>query len=256
MKKIGYVLSGGGARGFAHLGILHFLDELGIKPHALSGTSAGAIVGSLYAAGISPVDILALMKKNSLFGWSNLSWKKAGFFSMDTLRRLLAERIGRDDFASLGMKLFVTSTDLTSGKYVIFSEGPLFQAVVASASIPVIFEPVLIGESYLVDGGLLNNFPTEPLEQECEFIIGSHVNKMENNLRASSVLHPVYILERCFHLAVAQAVYSKAGKCQVFIEPPLESYDMYDEKKADEIFDIGYSAALKQKAEILKCLDQ
>ncbi|MBS1609514.1 MAG: patatin-like phospholipase family protein, partial [Bacteroidetes bacterium] len=85
MKKIGIVLSGGGVRGFAHLGLLKYLDELGIKIDAVSGVSAGAIVGALYASGISPDDILAVMKKNKYFSFSDFSVRKEGLFSMQPL---------------------------------------------------------------------------------------------------------------------------------------------------------------------------
>lgn len=134
MNKIGYVLSGGGARGFAHLGVLKLLEELAIKPYAIAGTSAGAIAGALYAAGKTPEEILELMKNNSLFGWSTIAWRKKGFFTMDVLQKSLSNAIGKNDFDILKTKLFVAATDLIKGESVIFSKGKLFEVVVASAS--------------------------------------------------------------------------------------------------------------------------
>src|SRR5688572_17324039 len=112
MKVIGYVLSGGGARGFAHLGVIKALEELGIKPDIISGVSAGAIAGALYAAGKKPDEILELLKKNNFFGWSTLLLRKNGFFSMNLLKSLLNEVLGKNDFEVLKTKLFVTATDV------------------------------------------------------------------------------------------------------------------------------------------------
>lgn len=254
MKKVGYVLSGGGARGFAHLGMLQFLEELNIKPHAIAATSVGAAMAALYAVGKSPKEIMELLKKNNYFGWSNLSLNGSGLFSMDVLRKLLKEEVPEDDFAALPIKLFVAATDLNKGESIIFSEGKLFHTIVASASIPVLFKPVIIGEKVLVDGGLLNNFPVEPLLPHCNVIIGSHVNKMEGGLRSASLLKTFNILERCFHLAISQQVHAKTNLCNVFLEPSLQAFDMYDIKQADKIFTIGYETAAAFKKEILKAM--
>ncbi len=256
MKKFGYVLSGGGARGFAHLGILEYLEELNIKPYAISGTSAGAIAGALYAAGKTPTEILHMVKNNSYFGWSNMIWKKPGFFSMQAFEKVLKDAITEDSFEALKIKLFVAATDLNKGESVIFSEGKLFQQIIASASLPVIFAPVTIGERILVDGGLLNNFPIEPLENICDVIIGSYVNKLEKGIGKNSVIGTFNIIERCFLLATAHAVYSKAHRCDVFIETPVNSFSMYDVKNADAIFEAGYKTALQHKEALHKLCDQ
>lgn len=254
MNKIGYVLSGGGARGFAHLGVLKLLEELHIKPYAIAGTSAGAIAGALYAAGKSPEEILELMKNNIFFGWSNIAWRKKGFFSMQVLEKLLKDIIGKNDFAELQTKLFVAATDLIKGESVIFSKGTLFEAVIASASVPIVFEPVKSGGRLLVDGGILNNFPIEPLTKICNIIIGSYVNKVENGIDSNTLLKTVNILDRCFHLAIANSVYSKVNKCDVFIEVPLHEFDMYDVKEADRIFEIGYKTALQYKEKLFAAI--
>ena len=120
----------------------------------------------------------------------------------------------------------------------------------ASASIPVLFEPVIMGNQTLVDGGIMNNFPIEPLDGICDLIIGSHVNKIERDEGSNIHLSKLKLLERSFHLSIANAVYAKKDKCHVFIESPLGTYDMYDVKKADIIFDIGYKAAAKNKEKI------
>lgn len=251
MKKIGYVLSGGGARGLAHLGVIKLLEELGLKPYAIAGTSAGAIAGALYASGKTPAEILSLFKNTSLFGWSNIAWQKDGFFSMDVLRKLLKDSIAEDNFETLPVKLFVAATDLLEGKSVIFSKGSIIDAVVASASVPVIFEPIKHKGMLLVDGGILNNFPAEQLTDICDVVIGSCVNNIEKGVDNASFFKTKNILDRCFHLAIANTVYSKIKLCDVFIDIPLHGFDMYDIKMADTIFEIGYKTALLHKEALL-----
>lgn len=255
MKKIGYVLSGGGVRGYAHLGLLQYLEEINIRPYAISGTSAGAIVGVLYSAGLSPKAILDLMMKNRYFGWSTLLWNKSGFFSMDVLAKTLQSVIPANSFQSLATKLFVTATDLNNGEPVTYSTGELFQAIVASSSVPVIFEPVVLGDRILVDGGLSNNFPVEPLESICDIIIGSHVNKLVQDLKAGQKLQTIQTIERCFHLAIAQSVYSKASRCDLFLDHELAGFNMFDTKRAEEVFNIGYQGARASGKKLMSLLE-
>lgn len=254
--KIGIVLSGGGVRGFAHLGLLQALDELGLHPYAISGVSAGAIVGALYAAGYKPGKILDLMKENSYFRWSNFLFNRDGFFSMQPLLEALQKLIPDDSFESLATRLYVTATDFSGNMALTFSTGRLWQPVIASCSVPVIFEPVQLEGSLLVDGGLLNNFPVEPLEGLCDTLIGSYVNNIQGRRGVVARVGKANMLERCFHMAIANTVYGKAGRCSLFIEPPLQEFGMFDRNKAELIYEIGYKAAVAHKEELLALLDK
>ena len=250
MKSVGIVLSGGGARGAAHLGVLKALNELNIKVSAISGVSAGAIVGVLYAAGYSPEYILAELKKQSYFGITNIAWQKDGFFSMASLRKKLHELIKQDDFEGLRIPLSITATDISTGKSIIFSKGPLFDVIIASASVPVIFQAVSYESYQLLDGGILNNLPVEPLLGKCDIIIGSHVNKLHDNT------HPVKsdrisLIDECFHLMIANNVRERAMACDIFIEPLLSGFGIFEMKYADRIFEMGYEATMVQKEKLL-----
>jgi NTE family protein len=251
MNKIGLVLSGGGARGFAHLGLLKALDELGVKPYAISGVSVGAILGALYAQGKSTDEILALTKGSSYFGFSNLLWRKAGFFSMEAIRGLLLENIPHNSFEGLKLPLFINATDFIHNKTIFFSAGELVPYLVASASVPVVFNSVEMDGHTLVDGALLNNLPVEPLMTICDKIIGSHVNKLEEIPGVNMRLSKLAVLERCFHMSIANSVYSRGQHCDLFIEPELFDFGMFDTKNADTIFEIGYRHAMKEKEKIL-----
>jgi NTE family protein len=252
MLKTGVVLSGGGVRGFAHLGVLQFLEESGIQPYAVSGVSAGAIVGALYAAGHSPQKIRDILKNNSYFGWSSFLVNKDGLFSMKALQKVLQTYIPANSFESLNKKLFITATDFANNTTVTFSQGELIQTVIASASVPVIFEPVKIGEQVLVDGGLLNNFPLEPLENICDKLIGCYVNNIPQGLGNGKRIGKMNMIEKCFHMAIAPTVYNKVSKLDVFIEPLLHEFGMFDVTKADVIYQAGYHTALKHKNLVLE----
>jgi len=251
MITTGVVLSGGGIRGFAHLGLLQVMDECGIKPHAISGVSAGAIAGAFYASGHKPQQIMEILKKSSYFGWSAFSLRKDGFFSMKTLLSTLKVYIPHDSFESLSTPLFITATDFTNNRTAVFSKGKLFDAIIASCSVPVLFEPVKIGNSLFVDGGLLNNLPVEPLGGVCDTLVGCHVNRIGPEPITKKRIGKINIIEKCFHMAIANIIYEKAKKCDLFIEPQLHNYGMFDMNKSDIIYEAGYREALKYKNRLL-----
>lgn len=252
MNKVGLVLSGGGIRGIAHLGLLKALEELGVKPHAISGASAGALIAAMYAEGISPDKILSIGKSNLNFGFSNLLWRKGGLFSKEFIHKTLLEHIPHNSFEGLKLPLFVNATDFVLNKTVFFSKGRLIPCLEASASVPILFSPAEIEEKRFVDGGLLNNFPIEPLIGMCDKILGSHVNPLEEYKNNHLKLSRFAIMERCYHMSIANTVYSKIHQCDLFIESPLCGFGMFDTKKADMIFEIGYEASIKEKEKLLE----
>ncbi len=165
--KIGVALGGGSARGFAHIGALSCLERHGFVPDLIVGTSFGAIVGSLYAAGLTPKEIA--QTANSM-RWRDLSkvldfgLHKAALFSGDKLEAYLDELVEGRDFSDLKRKLVVVATDLATGEPVNLSTGPLAKALRASASMPGVFSPVELDGRFLVDGGLGSPLPLATLE--------------------------------------------------------------------------------------------
>lgn len=249
MNNIGLVLSGGGARGIAHLGVLQGLEEMGISLKIISGASAGAVIGALYAAGYTPREILSLAKAHSPRSLIAAVMSSGGLFSPQVLKGVLIEAIPQNSFESLKTPLMVTATDLADCSSITFSAGVLHEVVVGSAAIPALFEPVVLEQRLLVDGGVCNNFPVDCLSGKCDKIIGSHVNKLLNS--SGEKLSRLQVLERCFHLAISEKVAAQAKYCDVLIEPLLPHYNMFEMKYADEIFDIGYEALMAQKENIL-----
>ena len=242
---MGIVLSGGGARGIAHLGVLRALEEKGLRPVALAGTSAGALIAALYAAGSSPEEIKNLFHDTAYFGLSHHLVRGPGFFDVGKMRAALEKHLRYKTFEELPVRLFVAATNITEGRSEIISTGPLVEPVLASACVPGIFEPMAYRGCEWVDGGVLDNFPLEPLVAQCDYIVGSHVNRQGEWMAPAGAEHKHQILERCFHLAIARSVYDKAARCHLFLDHPgLAGFRLFDTGKADELFRLGYDYCL------------
>lgn len=244
LPKFGIALSGGGARGIAHIGVLDALQEFGIKPRVVSGTSMGAIVGVFYAAGYSPGEMLNIILERKFHKMINWHMPFSGLIDMGQVQKVMTEMIGEDDFSSLKMPFYCAVTNLNSGLEEIKSEGKLFQWVMASASIPVVFEPQVIEGQTYVDGGLLNNLPSEAIREKCQVLIGVHVN---HNGPEEEVKGLKTIAERAFRLGIAQNVEDSKKICDFVIEPPeAREFNTFNFNKAEEIYQVGYDATIRQ----------
>lgn len=251
---VGLVLSGGGVRGVAHLGVLKMLREAGVDPIVISGTSAGALVGAFIAAGHAIEVVFEFFKTTAIFKIANFSPRKPGFIDSDKFLPILQEYFPTDDFSALHKKLYVTATDLVQGRQRTFAHGELLRPVLASAAFPVVFTPVEIGGTLYTDGGALNNFPVEPLTGECEFIIGSNVHPFKD-LRPEQIKNTLAVMERLFHMSIHHHSVQKYHLCDLVIAPrALDKFGTFDRGSFDEMFEIGYTAALEKKGELLERL--
>lgn len=237
-QRLGLVLSGGGARCIAHLGILKALEEAGFSFEVVSGVSAGALIGALYCKGFEPEEILTIIKETRFYSLLRPSFKRKSIISMDRARPFLETYLGKDDFSFLEKTLFITTTNLNAGKSCVFSSGSVITPLLASCSIPVLFDPILIDGDYHADGGVLDNLPVTPLRGKCDKIIALHCNPIEAK---DSLGNWKNILERSMMMTIAGQVYSKRESCDLFIEPKgLSEFKVFDFKKADAIFNLGY----------------
>jgi NTE family protein len=244
----GIVLSGGGARGIAHLGILKALEELGIQPSIISGTSSGAIAGAFYANGFGIDEILSIIKNGHFFNFSNLNIVKQGLFSMKGFDDIYKTYFKTNSFDDLKIPLSIAATDILKGEINYFSEGDLSTALLASSCIPVLFHPIHYRGSYYVDGGILNNFPIEPLLNKCNKIIGINVNSIDKEIHE---IHMKNVLDRSFHLALNSANNQKFAMCDLYIEPPkMSQFGILDLDKIDLIYDYGYQYGLSLESKI------
>jgi NTE family protein len=247
--KIGLVLSGGGTRGFAHLGVMQALNEVGIFPDVISGTSAGALAGVLYADGHSPKEIHQIMNSGSRLDFMRPTLPREGLLQIGGVIKILKTYLRAKTFEELKIPLFVTATDLNNGKAVYFSKGELLNPVIASASIPVLFQPVVIKDICYVDGGVLDNLPLHPIEKKCKFLIGSFVNPVGYVEKISGLIN---IAERTFMLSMSKEIGEKAKRFDLFVAPlELGNYKILDPEKAEELFSIGYNYTIEK----LKLID-
>lgn len=249
--KIGLVLSGGGARAYAHIGVLQALNEHNIYPTHLSGSSAGALVGALYCNGYSPLDILELAKSHEFLQIFKIGLINTELTEMTRLKSFLKQYL-TDDFSSLKIPLSICASNLNLGIYEIRSSGKLIEFIAASCAVPLLFKPIKINNHLYVDGGLLNNLPVEPLLETSNKIIGVSVNQHEFKDRINGRLQ---ITQRCLQLAVWSTVQERIKKCDVSINIDQHlNYSMFSISKSQELFDIGYQEAMKEMNQILEVL--
>ncbi len=168
--RIGLALGGGGARGLAHIGILKVLDEERIPIHCLSGSSMGGLIAAAYAAGLTPSEIeaeaLSFRNVRKLVSLMDLGPRRMGIIGSKHLRSYLAGKFNLDlTFDQLKTPLALTATDFMRGKPVVLREGSVLEAVMATCAFPGIFEPVKLHNTWMVDGGMLNNVPVDLTRQ-------------------------------------------------------------------------------------------
>lgn len=247
--RTGLVLSGGGTRGFAHLGVLQALNEAGIFPDVISGTSAGALVGVLYADGYSPSEIMDMTSSGSRLDYMRPALPREGLLQISGIVKMLKTNLRASSFEELKIPLFVAATDMNNGRPHYFSKGELINPVIASSSIPVLFQPVIIDNICYLDGGVLDNMPVAPVDNQCRFLIGSYVNPVCYIEKISGLIN---IAERAFMLRMSEEIDQKSDKFDLLIAPrELMNYKILDPEKAQELYNLGYKATIEK----LKKLD-
>lgn len=246
---IGLVLAGGGIRGVAHLGVLKAMEETGIKPSMISGTSAGALVGALYGSGLDPQTILDEIEGLNVLKLVRPAFTSGGMLSMEKIRTFVEKFIGDRTFDSLHTPLIVAATDLRKGKITYFRKGPLLEPLLCSSCIPVVFQPYVYKGKTYVDGGILDNFPLKPLKKKVDSIIGSYCNYVASDFTKKGFKSMV---ERSLLLAINNDMISKRKQCDVLISPPgLADVSVFDFRHTQDIFDMGYKEALVQLQELV-----
>jgi NTE family protein len=241
--KIGLALSGGGIRGVSHLGVIQALTDHGIQFSHISGTSAGAIAAAFFAAGFAPKEILNIIKEAKLLKLLRPSIGSTGLLSILNVQHLIRQYIPHNSFKELKTRITISSVDLGEGRLVYFTEGELDLALLASCCLPGVFKPIIINDHMYVDGGILNNFPVEPLIGNCDFIIGSTCNHLPVVTEISSFGR---MIDRAAMIAINASLNTHKISCDVVIEPHgLGGYGIFDTDEAEEIYMIGYEEGLK-----------
>ena len=247
-RTVGLALSGGAVRGAAQIGAIAVLEENDIPIEVISGTSAGAAVGALYAAGSSSEQMLDFMQQ--------LSWprttrfagtKQLGFFSTNPFQDRLRDAIEATTFDELDTKLIVVACDVLTGARVLLCEGDVVTAVAASTAVPGLFVPIEDGNTLLIDGGAIDNYPvTVPHEFGADTVIGIDIGAQPHDRKprnaAEVLLAYMEVKSRSTGVRVAD----------VDIVPDVRDFSSFDFGSIPEMYERGRTAALEKLPEILE----
>lgn len=281
--KIGLVLSGGGAKGFAHIGVLKVLERNNIKVDYITGSSMGALIGSLYSVGYTPDEIEKLMldidwqdafndrpneediplDQRSIVKNYNLSLKYDNSFNFDlpkslrntqriylTLKNLFWNVEKIHNFQDLPIPLEVIATDLNTGKAKAFKSGDLARVVTASISIPTVFDPIKINNSYYVDGLLSRNFPVEDaFKLGADVVIGIDVGTAVQERSNYNILS---VADQIIAIQSASSTDEQRDMATILISPDVKKFKTTDFSNYKEIEELGEIAAEKEIDNILK----
>lgn len=243
----GIALSGGGARGIAHIGVLKALEEAKIYPEIVSGASAGSLIGLMYAAGIRPDQMMEIVRETSVFDLIAPSLTGLGLSDLSKLQKLLQPYVPTESFEGLKRPFYVSVTNFNLGTNEIISSGPLWEVILASCSIPILFKAREINGFMYVDGGVLNNLPTDPLRPQCHCLIGVNVMPVHPDMDIKGLSALTY---RTLELVLWNNVAPRLKQCDVVIAPACEDYGLFDIQKAEELYELGYLAAKQQLSAI------
>ena len=281
--KVGLVLSGGGAKGFAHIGVLKVLEEANIKIDYIGGTSMGAIVGGLYASGYNAAQIDSIFKttnfdaiiqdqiprtsKNYYIKRNDERYAltlpvdnfrigvptafSKGLYVYNLMAKLLHSARDTKDFSKLPIPFLCIATDIETGEEVLLNKGYLPQAISASAAFPSLFAPVEIDGRLLVDGGVKNNYPIEEvLKMGANYIIGVDVQdglKTRENLTGATK-----ILVQVTNLSISDGMSKKMENTDIYIKPDIKDYGVISFAEGNQIIEKGAEAAREVFEELKK----
>lgn len=239
--KVSLALSGGAARGAFHLGVLQALEQNDMEIEAISGSSIGAIIGTSYAAGVSPREQLEIFQSKAFkkaFKFNNF---KGGLFRIDKQKEILKELVPIKNIEDTEIKLHITTIDLESGEIVRFKKGEAIPLCVASAAVVPVFQPVYYEGYQLVDGGIMDNLPVTPLLQYGFPIFGVDLHPQQRGFTNSLS----GIIKRTMFLMWRASVQNHIGLCDLYItHHDLSKQSLFRLKNLQDMFDLGYETTL------------
>ena len=215
-KTLGIGLGGGGARGFAHIGMLEVLEENGIKPDYIAGTSMGAVIAGMYAVGYSlkRMKEIALNFKNiEIIPTKYLNLLHESVLKSDFVIDAFTQLFDGKTFEDCKIPFYTIAVDLESGKEVMFNKGPLAKAILASISIPILFPPTFHNDMYLIDGGILENVPLRGIREfyKPDVLLGSKIINYTSRQYISGMVYAKY------HQQKYQSLFKKVNFVKEFV---------------------------------------
>lgn len=251
-KRVGIALSGGAARGFAHLGVLKVLRENDIPIDFISGTSAGSIAGAAFASGLSIAEIAEIGKKMSWFKMTGFSYSAKGLLSNASMGAFFRKEFPVQKFEDLQIPFAAVACDLETGEEIVLKDGDLIEAVRASCAIPGVFAPVLRDGRMLIDGGVIANVPTGAVKKlGAEIVIAIDVLASGATYWGTpSTLVGIFFQSTMMLLRAASKAHHY--RADVVIIPQIAHLRPDEIGKMDEFIKLGEEAALEKIEEIKK----
>ncbi len=267
-KQVGLALSSGTARGIAHIGVLKVLTDNKIPIDVMAGTSAGALFGGLYAAGMSINELvefaLLLNQKSKVLSgmWDFQLPPRSGLIKGNRTMNFIKQFLGDQRIEDLKLPFHIVATDVISGEEVIFSEGALVEAIRASISVIGVFTPAKVGSRYLIDGGAVNPVPTSVLaERGADIIIASSViPSLEDRLqrkelkREGRVPNVMGVLLSMMEVMESEIIKTRMNPANIVIRPAVEVFSAMEFERAKEFIELGEEAAYRALDQIKQLL--
>jgi NTE family protein len=250
-KTVSLVLGSGGARGLAHIGVIHVLEERGYDIRSIAGCSAGALVGGIYAAGKLPEyeEWVRNLTKLDMMNLLDIAWVGGGLVKGDKIIRRMKKLVGERLIEELPIRFTAVATELRSGREVWLNEGPLFDAIRSSCSLPIFFTPVKYREKMLVDGGVVNPVPIAPVfDDHTDLTLAVNLggkpmkNSEGSNKNEVGAAEVAYLVFDAMQSTIARQKLA-AYPPELTIEIPRDAARTFDVERAAEMIDLGRDAA-------------
>ncbi len=239
----GVALSGGGAKGFAHIGVMKALDEFGLVPDVIAGVSAGAVMAAFYSSGVTPDDTLKAFSQIRIGDLTSFSVPSNGLLKFDGFAKFLKKNLPVERIEQLHIPTIITATNLDTYKEDLFTSGPLVNCVLASCSLPVVFKPTKVNGHTYIDGGVLHNLPAFALRDKCDVLLGVNVSPLNTSPFKSSIADIAY---RSYRLMTTHNSKPDLELCDVVINvDSMKKISTFDVKKMADNAKEGYFAAMK-----------
>lgn len=236
--RIGVAFGGGGARGFAHIGALQAMAEVGIRPDIVAGVSAGAVVAVLYASGLAPQQMLEAFNEHSFKDFCEVGMPRGGFFSMEGFKQFIRKTTGVNRLEDLRIPTVIGATDFAAGRPVMFEQGEIGDVVAASCSIPIVFKPVTIDGVRYIDGGVLHNLPAWTIRSRCRNLFGINVSCLPTREVHNSV---VDMAMRSYELVTKTNTVQDMRLCDLVIAmDDIAEYNVFNLREIRKVYQIGY----------------
>lgn len=241
--NIGLALSGGGVRGFAHIGALRAFEDVGIKPDIIAGVSAGSVIAAFYAAGMAADEIFATFSDIDMSKFLQVDISKSGFLKLDKFKRFIAKKLPVENIEQLAMPTIIAATDIDNQQEKAFTTGNIAERVIASCSIPLVFKPVKIDKSYFIDGGVMHNLPSSYLRPLCDTVIGINVSPSKLGPIKMNVRSLAY---RTYKIMTMRNVEADKQLCDLLVDiVSIQGHSTFDTKSANRIAQKGYFETMK-----------